>query len=424
MQQISRHQTWKVALTTIVMMGASSGVLAPIASAATTTTVQTNTAATVKADMSSAVNWMDANAAAKMPAWTAVATFAATGQFANVKLPQDYVSGLKTSTDYAKAILGVLADGQDPHNFEGVNLVAKLSASQLSVGDSKGKFADNIDKTGTDLLNNQSWAIIALQDAGSTSYNQVAAATWLIAQQNKDGGFGYSVKYNASDADDTAAAIVALRLLGYASDSAPIEAALAYLKTQQVADGGIVNGSTTSNSDSTGVTIDALASLGMSPLDFATTNQADPLTSLLAEHDAKSGGFNFDNTGNSWSGVSDLSTRDAILGLAAAENLTSVYQRLESKTLNQLNPYWQKVYAQGGAWLNHQWVSWPELRSMAIAGSYVSDLTPTWQQVVNAHGEWVTQNGAKTWTPWGPSLATQALAESFGLNTLHLNLIG
>lgn len=408
-----------------VTLGAAVVVLAgmvPATFAATQgATPSSNTS--LPADLGAAVHWMDKNAQSQMPDWTAVATYAATGQFTNVAFPKTYVSSLKASTDYAKAILGVLADGQDPHSFQGVNLVAKLASTQLVSGTNEGKFADNIDGTGTDLINNQAWAIIALEDAGGANYNRAAAAIWLINHQNKDGGFGYSTQYPASDADDTAAAVVALRLLGFSSDSTPVSAALNYLKTQQATDGGIMNGSTLSNSDSTGVTIDALASLGIKPSDWATKSGGNPVSALLSLHDQTSGGFNYDNSGSEWSGVSGLSTRDGIFGLAAAESGKSVYQRLQYHNLNWLNPYWQHIYATGGAWVNHQWYDWSQVREMAIAGSYIFDLTPQWQKIIGAHGEYVTANGHKTWESWGPQLADQALVDSFGLDTVHLNLL-
>ncbi|QSO50188.1 hypothetical protein JZ785_14540 [Alicyclobacillus curvatus] len=398
------------------------GTFVPVAFAAQSSPTAV-TPSVVKSDTNTAVAWMGKNGVASMPDWTAVAQYAATGQFANVAFPKTYLGTLKTSTDYARAILGILADGQDPHSFDGVNLVAKLAATQFASGTNEGKFSDNIDGTGASLINNQAWTIIALEDAGGASYNRAAATMWLINHQNKDGGFGYSATYSTSDADDTAAAVVALRLLGFTKDSAPVAAALQYLKTQQAADGGLENGSTTSNSDSTGVTIDALASVGVQATSWSSKQGGNPVSALLSFYDAKSGGFNYDNTGSEWSGVSALSTRDSIFGLAAYESGRSVYQRLQHRELNQLDAYWAHIYAAGGAWSNHKWMGWSELRSMAIAGSYLRDLTPQWQQVVAHHGEWVTHNGHKTWVEWSQQLANQALLNSFGLDTLHLNLI-
>lgn len=416
---MNRKQINRSVVSAFIVLGG----LIPTAFAATTSTDSTATSRVIAKDTGTAIHWMDKNAVTQMPDWTAVATYAATGAFADVAFPKSYVAGLKTSTDYARAILGVLANGEDPHAYQGVNLVAKLAGTQLTTGDNEGKFTDNIDKTGTDLINNQAWAIIALEDAGGVKYNRAAAAIWLINHQNKDGGFGYSSKYSQSDADDTAAAIVALRLLGFTKDSAPVAAALNYLKTQQAPDGGIVNGGTTGNSDSTGVTIDALASLGIEPQQWTSKQNGNPVTALFSFYDKSSGGFKYDNSGSEWSGVSGLSTRDGVLGLAAVSSKSSVYQRLEHRNLNYLNPYWEHVYESGGAWMNHKWFSWSQLRSMAVAGTYLGDLTPQWQQTVAAHGAFVTRNGKKTWVQWGPQLANQALADSFGLNTVHLNLI-
>lgn len=380
--------------------------------------------AVVGPDLTTAATYMNTKGAAKLPFWTEVADYAATGTFAKHTWKASDFAGLKAGTDYAKAILGVLATGQDPHQVAGVDLVSKLAASQLTSGDNEGKFADNIDGTGTDLINNQAWTIIALEDAGGANYNRAEAALWLIQHQNQDGGFGYSTKYSSSDPDDTASAIIALRLLGFSADSKPVVDAVQYLQSQQAADGGMMNGSKSGNSDSTGVTLDALASIGVAPTAKAwQAKDGNLMISLMGDYDQKSGGFKYDNSGSSWSGVSAMSTRDAIFGLAATKTGESVYQRLEAQQLTQLNPYWSKIYAAGGAWFNHQWKPWSDLRSMALAGSYVTELTPQWQAVMKAHGMKV-QSGSKTvWQAWGPQLANEALQQSFGLDTVHLNLL-
>lgn len=388
-----------------------------------TSSVQPATTKSIQTDVASAVTWMAKNGQKSLPFWTGVAQFAGTGKFTTETWTKADLSGLKTSTDYAKAILGVLASGQDPHQVAGVNLVAKLAATQLTSGANSGKFTDNLDRTGTDLINNQAWAIIALEDAGGATYNRTTAAMWLIAHQNKDGGFGYSATYSSSDPDDTAAALVALNLLGFAKDSQVVHTGLTYLQSQQANDGGLVNGSTTSNSDSTGVTVDALVSYGIKPSAWQAKS-GTPITSLLSEYDSASGGFKYDNTGGEFSGVSAMTTRDAIFGLSAVQSGQSVYQRLQATPLNTLNPYWEKIYVAGGAWFNHQWRTWTELRTMALAGSYDSALTPTWQKVVAKHGMYVTVQGKKVWESWDSKLAANALRASFGLDTMHINLLG
>lgn len=370
----------------------------------------------------SASQWMWQKQATKMPDWTAIATFAATGKRqANAALDAE-ASGLSTSTDAARFILGALAAGEDPHQTKAGDVVTKLARTQLTSGQDAGKFADNLDRTGTDLINAQAWAIIALEDAGGASYNRAAAAQWLLAHQNEDGGFGYSSQYSSSDADDTASALVALSLLGYTADNPAVAKAIAFLKTQQADDGGFVNGGKTSNADSTGVVVDALESLGIDPQSWAKPG-GTPLSALLSFYDSASGGFRYDNTGGAYSGVSGYSTRDALIGLGALQSGRSVYQRLHWQHFTWLNSYWAGIYRAGGAWDHGQWKSWAQLRAMAVAGSYVWMLTPDWQAVVKAHGKWVVSGGHKVWVPWGEQLAEQALRDSFGLDTVHLNLL-
>jgi hypothetical protein len=369
-----------------------------------------------------AVTWMQQHEAKKMHGWTAIVTYAGTGVHPAEIWSKSELLGLKASTDYSRVILAMLASGLDPHQYDQLNLVQKLAQSQITTGQNAGKFADNVDGTGTSLINNQSYAIIALEDAGNAHYNRIAAANWLIGQQNSDGGFGYSSKYHTSDTDDTAAAIVALSLLGYDSQSTPIQRALTYLKSQQTSDGGFKNGGKTSNADSTGVALDALAALGIRPSSWSVDGH-DPVSALISLRDAQSGGFKYDNTGSEWSGVSGLSTRDAVFGLASASSQESIYQRLHFVTFDHLNAYWEKIYLSGGAWDHHKWKSWSALRPMAIAGTYVSQLTSNWQTVIHQHGQYTRAGGQSTWQSWDSSMALQALENSFGWDTLHLNLM-
>lgn len=408
-----------------MMLGAANAPVA-LAAGSTSSTSSNNSAfgstarPQIESEAQAGAKWLIANGGAANQDWAAVAAYAAC---ATVAVPQlsaakmtAEIPKLKATTDYARFILALLAEGQDPHQFAGKNFVAALAKAQIQTGLDAGKFADNIDGTGTDLINSQAWAIIALEDAGGVTYNRAAAAKWLISQQNKDGGFGYSHQYNTSDADDTASAVVALTLLGYGANSTPVAQALAYLKTQQTSDGGFKNGASTSNADSTGVVTDALEAAGINPLSW-TQKDGNPVSALLKFYDAKSGGFNYDNTGQSWSGVSAFSTRDAVLGLGAFLSGHSIYQRLHFTTLNYLNPYWQHVRQQHGLWLWHHWYTWQKIRPMAVAGSYSYDLTPEWQKVIQNHGK--KENGG--FESWDIHLATEALAAKYGWDSLHLN---
>jgi hypothetical protein len=372
---------------------------------------------TLQKDASAAAEWLAKNG--KDHEWKPVARFAGLGTWQSTTWTTSQLAKLKTTTDYAKLILAMLASGQDPHRFHGKDYVAALARAQITSGSDKGKIADYPNRTGSDIYTSQMWGIIALEDAGGAHYDRAAAAKWLIAHQNKDGGFGSSRQYSSSDPDDTASAIVALSLLGYGKDSAPVTKALAYLKTAQNADGGFGTFGT-SNSDSTAFVIDALTALGLNP-DSWTKSHGVPSSALVSFFDSKSGGFRWDNSNSQWSGVNEMSTKDGLFGLGALIWHKSVYQRLHWRTLSSLNPYWTNIKKHGGMWYNHHWLTWKQVQPMAVAGSYVSQLTPKWQAVVKVHGMYVQSGKKKVWHPWDATLALQALNESFGQNTVHLN---
>jgi len=388
----------------------------PLAYAAPATVNQT----TVTSDATAAAQYMLKSAVTKDHDWAILAAYAGLGTFPASTWSTAELSNLKTSVDYAKTILSILAAGQDPHNVHGHNLVQTLAGLEQTTGDNAGKFADNVDGTGSDDVNGQAWSILALEAAGGVSYNRVSAGMWLLQHQNKDGGFGYSASGAASDPDTTAIVTDALRALRFTAGTAPVKSALSYLKTQQASDGGILGYAKASDSDSTALVIDALTALGISPESWTQPN-GNPGTALLALFDPTSGEFKYDNTGGQYSGPNEYSTHDGLIGLGALATGQSLFQRLHWKQLNWLNGYWQHIYEQGGAWSSGTWLTWGQLRTMAVAGSYVGDLTPTWKTTVKAHGMYVVKGSNKVWESWDSHLAALALQGSFGDNTLHLN---
>ena len=82
-------------------------------------------------------------------------------------------------------------------------------------------------------VNSTIWGAIALRAAG----RPVPAATrrWLIRRQRPDGGWSWALR-TASDSNDTAAAVQALRAAGVRGP--PIERALAFLARHRNTDGG------------------------------------------------------------------------------------------------------------------------------------------------------------------------------------------
>lgn len=166
----------------------------------------------------------------------------------------DYIStnaaSATTTNDYSRMILAIAAAGKDPTSFGGKNFLSLLEAAYdgTQIGDKS-------------LLNDDFWGLMALVAAGpntATSSPKQHIVAFILSNQNIDGGWSWGVG-QASDADDTAASVMALTAAGQSASSTPITKALAYLKSTQIANGGFESwGSTNSATDSWGIdSIDA-----------------------------------------------------------------------------------------------------------------------------------------------------------------------
>jgi prenyltransferase beta subunit len=174
------------------------------------------------------------------------------------------------TADIARTILAVIAAGENPRNFSGVNLVELLKKRIKE----DGRIGDYIYTT--------IWGVIALKAAGE---NVSKSVEWLKKHQNDDGGFAWAVG-ERSDYDDTAAAIQALIAAGEPRDSRVIKRALEYLKTGQNEDGGFrYFGNSSSNAASDSWIIQALVAAGENPRDWGRNNISvvDHLLSLQSE---------------------------------------------------------------------------------------------------------------------------------------------
>jgi hypothetical protein len=125
------------------------------------------------------------------------------------------------TTDYEAYILGAIPLGKD---------VSKEVKKILNAQNSQGKFADNIDGKGSDLVNAHIWGVISLYAAGEDRYDQAKALKWLKDKQNKDGGFSVFTDSNSSDIDMTAMGIVAYKILGLQGDSPEVQNALKFIQ--------------------------------------------------------------------------------------------------------------------------------------------------------------------------------------------------
>jgi hypothetical protein len=150
-----------------------------------------------------------------LTAWAALALRAAGGHADELARARASLaaaeSGLATQTDLALNVLARSALGERPSAA-----VEKLRSYPA------GK-----------LVNATMWTLIALRQAGEPA--PPALVDSLRAAQRASGGWGW-LRGGAPDANDTAAALQALRAAGVSGR--PVERGLAYLRAQQNRDGG------------------------------------------------------------------------------------------------------------------------------------------------------------------------------------------
>lgn len=197
------------------------------------------------------------------------------------------------NTDFQRTIIGVCAAGKDPRNFGGLNLVEIVRGTMLPSGHFADSVADN--KTGLpvgeDLVNAHIFGVIALHCAGEPIPNRDKCLEWLQKQQHKDGGFTWDVKYFddpkdyelvESDVDMTAAALMALAILGEDETNPVVARAIAFLKEKQLDSGGFYSWGT-ENPESCAWVIQALTLLGQDPMgpEWTKPSGGNPVSSLL-----------------------------------------------------------------------------------------------------------------------------------------------
>ena len=176
------------------------------------------------------------------------------------------------ATDWERFILAVVAAGENPRDFGGVDCVDTLLG-----------FYDGTQIGDNTMLNDDFWGILSLTSIGENQGVQ-NSQNFIISNQNSDGGWGWTVG-GISDADNTAAAISALISAGQSPSSQVITDALDYLKSQQQNDGGFTSEGTTN----TGVdawAINAIADVGQSPVgDEWRKSGNNPIGHLLSLQD-------------------------------------------------------------------------------------------------------------------------------------------
>ena len=178
-------------------------------------------------------------------------------------------SGLSGASDVGsveRTILVAHAAALSPTAFGGRDLVAALLAHVRRNGSVGG------------LVNLTSFAILALRAAG----HPVAPATrtWLVRQQDADGGYNFAAAGATSDVDDTGAALQALAVAG-AAPARTMKRAVAFIRGQQNRDGGFPSQpGDDSNAQSTAWAVQGLIAAGVSAAGLHRRGAPSPLAYL------------------------------------------------------------------------------------------------------------------------------------------------
>ncbi|MFH1867113.1 MAG: prenyltransferase/squalene oxidase repeat-containing protein [Patescibacteria group bacterium] len=224
-------------------------------------------AAPAKADVASGVDYLKTQT---QDEWVTMALVAAGETDISTASLKTFSGSL--ATDYAKRILAVVAVGENPTTFTGLDLMAGLQAMATD-----GQLGS------ADLLNDDAWGILALRSAGLAKNSQIItdSANFLLDHQQLDGGWSWSAS-GTSDTNDTAAVIMALIEAGYPAAGQAITDAVAYLKSTQKSDGGwAYEPIWDSDAASTAWVITALTKISQT-VSIWSTDQGNPAEFLLS----------------------------------------------------------------------------------------------------------------------------------------------
>jgi hypothetical protein len=198
-----------------------------------------------------------------------------------------------------RIVMGLAAAGQNPRSFGGFDYVAELQSHYTPGGAYETKvYADAL-------------AVLGVLAAGDRPPPQ--ALEYLRLNECPGGGFGHDAGCTSTADVDTTSLVVNVLAAAGIGASDPVRArARAFLIGAQNDDGGfgLYRGSTT-NGNSTGLALSAIASMGESPGGW-TAHGTDPLSALL-HLQLSSGGFRYVA---SQSRPNDYATVQAIPGAA------------------------------------------------------------------------------------------------------------
>lgn len=253
--------------------------------------------------------------------WSAIAFTANDMDISSIKNPTTSLKDFllidvpinNSATEWESRILAIVAIGENPTNFGGVNYLQNLET-----------FYENNQIGDICSLNDDIFGLLALVASGDLSNAQIKqdVLNFIIDKQDPtDGGFGWSAPsctWYSTSSDMTAAAIQALQIakdnnLTHANLDDSITKAQNYLLANQNSDGGFgYFGS--SDADTTGWAIMALNVLGIKD-----STQAVSAKNWLTNTQQADGGF------LSWGGTDSTTTSQTLTALAGKSWVLKVF---------------------------------------------------------------------------------------------------
>jgi energy-coupling factor transport system substrate-specific component len=215
------------------------------------------------------------------PSSQLVSGWAALGLAAAGRNPQQVRRGGTSVLDYIRAGAGSL---RDPGSIERTILVlraAGLPATSFAGRDLPSELSRLIRADGSvaDQVNLTAFAIIALRAAGVPPPSR--CISWLMHQQDADGGFNFATAGPVSDVDDTGAVLEALGAVGSSASSARLTRAISFIRSQQNRDGGMPSqAGGESNAQSTAWAVQGLLAAGVDPDSLHRGGAISPLRFL------------------------------------------------------------------------------------------------------------------------------------------------
>lgn len=225
-----------------------------------------------------------------------------------------------SASAYAGNIMGLIAAGKNPRDYNGNNYVKALADFQNEAG----KFLIG---EWDDYSTTMAFSILAL-DMAKAEYNVDKAVEALLSYQGEDGGFG--------GADETAMCIMALgNHRGINGVNTAIANGIAYLKANQKDSGGFESWGA-ENPYSVSAVIQGLIAVGEDPLSKEWTKNGNTMLDALLSYKVDD---HFEHQ-SEWGTEVDMTTEQAFCALADLYRGKSMYQEL---SLNINDPAQVKI---------------------------------------------------------------------------------